>query len=273
MQAPTSNPFDLSGSVALVTGGIGLGMARALGSAGDTVAILGRDPEKTRRAAANLGAAGIAVSGHVFELKTARDCKSAVSEVLEHHERLDVLLNNAGINIRKLPEDYSEAEIEAILSVDLLVPFHLSVAAFRARMRSHGGSIVNIGSLLSEFGGAQFAPYSMAKGGIVKISRSLGTAWAKFGVRVNAILPGWIDTDLTKSARQVVEGLDDKVKRQMPVGRWGCQTSSERLPSSSLAGQAASRPVRRNRSMADTVPRSRRFGAEWRSAAKRCGAW
>ena len=224
MPMTASSPFDLSGQAALITGGnggIGFGMARALGAAGATLAILGRDPVKTQRAAEDLDGMEVAVSGHVFNLKTAQDCEAAVREVLERHGRLDVLVNNAGINIRKLPEQYSEAEVEAVLSVDLLVPFYLSVAAFCAWMRDNGGSIVNIGSLVSEFGGAQFAPYSMAKGGIVQMTRSLATAWAKHDVRVNAILPGWIDTNLTKSARQEVEGLDDKVKRQTPAGRWG----------------------------------------------------
>jgi len=221
---PEDNPFDLSGSVALVTGGnggIGFAMARALGAAGATVAVLGRDRDKTARAVTDLGEAGIVVSGHDKELRNAEGCAAAVGEVVDRHGRLDVLVNNAGINIRKRPEEYSEAEIAQVLTVNLEVPFHLSVAAYRAWMQVHGGSIINVGSLLSQFGGAQFAPYSMAKGGLMQMTKSLATAWALEKVRVNTILPGWIDTDLTRSARQVVEGLDDKVRRQTPVGRWG----------------------------------------------------
>ena len=97
----------------------------------------------------------------------------------------------------------------------------MSVAAYRVAMCQSGGSIINIGSLLSTFGGEKFAPYSMAKGGLVQMTRSMAVAWARENVRVNAILPGWIETDLTRSARETVLGLNEKVLCDTPFGRWG----------------------------------------------------
>ena len=220
----SENMFSLEGQVALVTGGnggLGFAIAEALGNAGASVAIVARNEVKTEEAVARLRASGIAASGHVRELGSKAACQAAATDVLDSTGRLDILVNCAGVNIRKRPEDYEEEEILEILSVDLIAPFHLSVAAYRLAMRKEGGSIINIGSLLSTFGGAQFAPYAMAKGGLVQMTRSMAVAWASDGVRVNAILPGWFDTDLTKSARQVLPGLNEKVLHDTPAGRWG----------------------------------------------------
>lgn len=218
------NMFSLDGQIALVTGGnggLGLAIAEALGAAGASVAIVARNPRKTEAAVAHMREAGSAATGHVWEIGDATACKAAVADVVDRCGRLDILVNCAGVNLRKRPEDYDEDEVAHILQVDLLAPFHLSVAAYRLTMRGNGGSIINIGSLLSTFGGAQFAPYAMAKGGLVQMTRSMAVAWAADGVRVNAILPGWFDTDLTKSAREAVPGLNEKVLRDTPAERWG----------------------------------------------------
>jgi 2-deoxy-D-gluconate 3-dehydrogenase len=214
----------LDGRVAIVTGGnggIGLALAIALGRAGAIVAIIGRDEAKNRVALASLQTSGVQASAHRHVLGGREECRRAVDDVVEVHGRVDVLVNNAGINIRKRPEAYTEAELAAVLGLDLIAPFHMCVAAYDAWMGTSGGSIVNIGSLLSVRGGALFAPYAMAKGGLVQMTRSLAVAWAQQGIRVNAILPGWFDTDLTLSARREVAGLDEKVIRQTPLGRWG----------------------------------------------------
>ncbi len=160
-------------------------------------------------------------SGYAIALREREACDGLVADIINAHGSLDVLVNNAGVNIRKRPEEYDESEIHEVLETDLLVPFHLSVAAYLACMRERGGKIINVGSLLSEFGGAQFSAYAAAKGGLLQLTRSFAVAWAPDNVQVNAILPGWIDTDLTVSAREQVPGLNEKVVDHTPAGRWG----------------------------------------------------
>ena len=213
------NSFDLTGKAALVTGGnggIGLAMARALAQAGAALAIAGRDAGKNAAAAAELKAVPIAC-----DLKDADACRAMVDEAAGRLGRLDILVNNAGTNIRKAPQDYSVAEWRAVLDTNLTSAFVASQAAYPHMLRAGGGKIVNIGSMMSLFGASFAAPYGASKGGVVQLTRSLAAAWAKDHIQVNAVLPGWIDTDLTQNARREVSGLHDSVLRRTPVGRWG----------------------------------------------------
>ncbi len=130
-------------------------------------------------------------------------------------------MNNAGINIRKPVQDLALEEWHQVLDTNLTSAFLCSKAAYPAFKKAGGGKIINIGSMMSIFG-ASFAPvYSSSKGGIVQLTKSTAVAWAKDNIQVNAVLPGWIDTDLTQNARREVSGLHDSVLRRTPVGRWG----------------------------------------------------
>jgi len=148
-----------------------------------------------------------------------------VDEAASRLGRLDILVNNAGINIRKRPEEYSLDEWRRVLEANLTSAFVASQAAYphlqRDKGGTKGGKIVNIGSMMSLFGAAFVAPYGASKGGIVQLTRALACAWAKDNIQVNAVLPGWIDTALTRRARQEVEGLHDRVLARTPAGRWG----------------------------------------------------
>jgi 2-deoxy-D-gluconate 3-dehydrogenase len=130
-------------------------------------------------------------------------------------------VNNAGTNIRKAPQDYSLEEWRRVLDTNLTSAFVAAQAAYPHMKRAGGGKIVNIGSMMSLFGASFAAPYGASKGGIVQLTRSLAAAWAKDNVQVNAVLPGWIDTDLTRRARKEVEGLHERVLARTPAGRWG----------------------------------------------------
>ena len=213
--------FDLKGRTALVTGGnggIGLGMAEGLARAGARVAIAGRDARKNASAVKQLGGEAIAVAADVAD---ERACRAMVDEAAKRLGRLDILVNNAGINIRKQPQDYSLAEWQRVLDSNLTSAFVASQAAY-AHMRSRGaGKIVNIGSMMSIFGASFVAPYGASKGGIVQLTRALACAWAKDNIQVNAVLPGWIDTALTRRAREEVSGLHERVLARTPAGRWG----------------------------------------------------
>ena len=213
--------FELNGKVAIVTGGnggIGLGMARGLAGAGARVVVAGRNRERSAAAKEELGAAALAIDVDV----TRQDSVAAlVRRTVEQCGRLDILVNNAGINIRKAPEVLSLAEWREVLDTNLTSAYLCSHAAYPEMKKAGAGKIVNIGSMLSIFG-AGFAPaYAASKGGIVQFTKACASAWAKDNIQVNAILPGWIDTALTRRAREQIPGLHENVLKRTPAGRWG----------------------------------------------------
>jgi 2-deoxy-D-gluconate 3-dehydrogenase len=213
--------FDLKGKAALVTGGnggIGLGMAKGLAQAGAAVAILGRDAAKNASALASLGKSCIALKG---DLKDDKQCRAAVEEAASRLGRLDILVNNAGMNIRKPPQDLTLEDWKEVLDTNLTSAFVASQAAYPHLKRAGRGKIINIGSMMSIFGGSYLAPYAASKGGIVQLTKSLAAAWAKDNIQVNAVLPGWLDTAMTKKAREVLTGLHERVLARTPAGRWG----------------------------------------------------
>jgi 2-dehydro-3-deoxy-D-gluconate 5-dehydrogenase len=215
------NPLDLQGKTALITGGnggIGLGMAKGLAQAGAAVAIAGRDEKKNAAALRELGAGAIALK---VDLTDDKACKAAVDEAAEKLGRLDILVNNAGINVRKQPEQYSLEEWRRVVETNLSSAFVAAQAAYPHFKRSGGGKVINIGSMMSIFGASFAAPYAASKGGLVQLTRALACAWAKDNIQVNAVLPGWIDTALTRRAREEVVGLHERVLARTPAGRWG----------------------------------------------------
>ena len=216
--------FDLKDRVALVTGGnggIGLGMARGLAQAGAAVAIAGRNVAKSEAAAAELASFGVKTAVFAVDVTDEVACRHMVDAAVGQLGRLDILINNAGINIRKQPQDYTMAEWRQVIDSNLTSAFSCAHAAYPHMKTAGGGKIINIGSMMSIFG-ASFAPaYAASKGGIVQLSRALASAWAKDNIQVNAVLPGWIDTDLTRRARAEVSGLNSMVLMRTPARRWG----------------------------------------------------
>ena len=215
--------FDLRGKAALVTGGnggIGLGMALGLARAGAAVAIAGRNADKNAAALAQLEKFGEPFA-LVADVSDETSCRAMVGEAAERFGRLDILVNNAGINIRRAPQDYTLDEWHKVLDANLTSAFVASQAAYPFFVRGRGGKIINVGSMMSLFGASFVAPYGASKGGLVQLTRALATAWAKDNIQVNAVLPGWIDTDLTRRARGEVPGLHDRVLARTPAGRWG----------------------------------------------------
>jgi len=216
--------FDLKGRVAIVTGGnggIGLGMARGLAAAGAKVVVSGRNAQKSETAVKELTGLGAEACAIAADVTDAGAVARLVQGTLDRYGRLDVLVNNAGTNIRKPVQDLALEEWHRVLDTNLTSAFLCSKAAYPAFKAAGGGKIINIGSMMSLFG-ASFAPaYGASKGGIVQLTRSMAAAWARDNIQVNAVLPGWIDTDLTRQARQQVAGLHDNVLKRTPAGRWG----------------------------------------------------
>ncbi len=218
------NPFDLKGKVALVTGGnggIGLGIARGLAQAGADVAIAGRNAQKNAAAVAELEALGARVVGLVADVNDGAQVKRMVADTVKAFGGLDFLVANAGINIRKLPQDYTMQEWHQVVDTNLTSVFECCQAAYPEMKRRGGGKIVTIGSMTSIFGFGVGPIYAATKGAVVQLTKSLASAWAKDNIQVNSILPGFIDTELTKGARRNVPGLHERVLDRTPAKRWG----------------------------------------------------
>ena len=219
-----SNPFDLTGRAALVTGGnggIGLGIARGLARAGARVAIVARNTEKSQAAARALAEeTGVAPLVLTADVSSPDQVAEAVSQAKDGLGRIDVLVNNAGISIRKPPQDLTPEEWHKVMDVNLTSAFLMSKAVYPHLKQAGGGKIINVGSMTSYFGASYAAPYATSKGGIVQLTKSLALAWAADNVQVNAILPGFFETELTDGARAQVPGLYERVLARIPVGRW-----------------------------------------------------
>jgi len=216
--------FDLSNRVAVITdgnGGIGLGMAKGMAAAGATIVVAGRDAAKNTAAVSEIVSAGGKASAIPVDVLAEESCRALIADTMKTHGRLDILVNNAGMSIRKQPEDYTLAEWHTVLDSNLTSAFVCSQAAYPAMKKGGAGKIINIGSMMSIFGAPFATAYAASKGGMVQMTKSLATAWAKDGIQVNAILPGWIDTALTRRAREQVNGLHDSVLKRTPAARWG----------------------------------------------------
>ena len=216
--------FDLSGKVAVVTGGnggIGLGMATGLAAAGATVVIAGRNIEKNTAAVTQLLTAGGRAIAIQVDVQQEASCHSLVQKTMTALGRLDILVNNAGMNIRKPPQDYALAEWNQVLQTNLTSAFCCSQAVHPEFKKLGAGKVINIGSMMSIFGASFATPYAASKGGLVQMTRAMACAWAADNIQVNAILPGWIDTALTRQARIDVNGLHERVLDRTPAKRWG----------------------------------------------------
>jgi 2-deoxy-D-gluconate 3-dehydrogenase len=215
--------FDLSGKVALVTGGnrgLGFAIAEGLAGAGAKIVIAARDRQAGEEGLAKLRERGADCAFAQTDVAQEDSRRRCIDAAVSQFGRLDILVNNAGINIRKAPEQLSLDEWRSVIEINLTAPFALAALAY-PHLKKAGGKIINIGSLYSTFGAALVAPYAASKGGIVQLTRVLATAWAKDNIQVNALLPGWHDTELTVRARKDVTGLEERVIGRTPAGRWG----------------------------------------------------
>jgi 2-deoxy-D-gluconate 3-dehydrogenase len=216
--------FDLTGKAAVITGGnggIGLGIARGLALAGAQVAVTGRKREKNASALQDLKSSGAEAIALVVDVTDESQIRSMVAETVDRFGGLDILVANAGTNLRRRPEEYTVEEWHQIVDTNLTSVFQCCQAVYPEMKRRGGGKIVTIGSMTSIFGFNVAPVYAATKGAVVQLTKSLASAWAKDNIQVNSILPGWIETDLTRRARQVVPGLHENVVSRTPAGRWG----------------------------------------------------
>ena len=217
--------FSLEKKAAIVTGGnggIGKGIALGFASMGADVAIVGRSAQKTEAVVNEIRETyGVRSLGILCDVSDEASVQEMAEEVQQGLGRIDILVNNAGINIRNVPQDYNAADWDQVLAANLRGPFLCSKSVYKAMIKTGGGKIINIGSMTSIFGGAKLPAYGASKGAIVQLTRSLAVAWAEDNIQVNAILPGWIDTELTRQARIDIPGLNETVVTRTPTKRWG----------------------------------------------------
>jgi 2-deoxy-D-gluconate 3-dehydrogenase len=214
--------FNLKGKTALVTGssrGLGAAIAMALAEAGANVAVHGstRPPEATQKQITALGAQAIALAGNVGEKDV---CARLVEQTVQHFGAIDILVNNAG-TIRRSPAiEHSEEDWKELIDVNLTSVFRLSQNAGRHMLAQGWGKIVNIASLLTFQGGILVPSYAAAKGGVGQLTKAFANEWAGKGVNVNAIAPGYMDTDNTEALRNNPERAP-RILERIPAGRWG----------------------------------------------------
>ena len=216
--------FSLDGKVALITGGnggIGLGMAQGLARAGARVVIAARNAQKSADAVASLQALGSDSFALEADVTNEASVAALFAQVAERCGRLDILVNNAGTTVRKPVDQLALDEWNQVMDTNLTSAFLCCRAAHPLFKQAGGGKVINIGSMMSIFG-APYAPaYGASKGGIVQLTRAMAASWAADQIQVNAILPGWIATDLTQAAREQVPGLNERVIARTAAGRWG----------------------------------------------------
>jgi 2-deoxy-D-gluconate 3-dehydrogenase len=216
-----STPFDLTGRVAAVTGantGIGRGIAEALASAGADIAAIGRsDPAETLAAVKALGRRGVWVQA---DFSAKPDHAGVVSEVVGQLGGLHILVNNAGTIRRNASIDFSEADWDAVIDVNLKSVFFLSQAAARHMIPNGGGKIINIASMLSFQGGIRVPSYTASKSGVAGLTKILANEWATHGINVNAIAPGYFATNNTAALQADVK-RNTEILARIPAGRWG----------------------------------------------------
>jgi 2-dehydro-3-deoxy-D-gluconate 5-dehydrogenase len=215
--------FSLKGKCGLVTGagsGIGRALAAGLAEAGAKVALAGRNVGKLEQAAGTMTAAGLDASPFQVDMAEPDSIAALVTSVLDDFSRIDFLFNNAGMIHRAPVDTFPLDKWEEMIKVNLTGPFILSQAVARHMIaQDSGGSIVNTSSLIAVFGGISVPAYAATKGGITQLTKSMSNDLAPHGIRVNAIGPGWVKTDMTaalQSNRQRFEAISSRI----PLGRW-----------------------------------------------------
>ena len=219
----TPRLFDLTGRVAVVTGGnggIGRGIALGLAEAGAAVAVWGRNDEKNQRVLSELKAIGVRSTALMIDITNRAGLEPAVKKVESELGSVSILVNNAGIAslsggvMNEKPEDW-----DRVIETQLNSVFLLSKLVARSMMRQKSGKIINIASMYSFFGSGLVPSYSAAKGAIVQLTKSMAIEFAPHNIQVNAIAPGWIETDMTAPVRTTP--MNDEILARTPAGRWG----------------------------------------------------
>lgn len=222
MRVTAATP-DLQGKVALVTGasrGIGAAAARALAAAGCDLVLASRDKAALQRVAAEIERLGRRAVVHPIDLQRLDGIPGLVDRAVQELGRLDILVNNAGTNVRRPAVEFTEADWDTVVNLNLRAAFFCATAAGRVMVAQRSGKVVNVSSIASRVGLATGSIYAATKGGLSAFTRTLAVEWAPYNVQVNAVGPGYIRTALTAPLFASPEWVD-RVTRRIPAGRTG----------------------------------------------------
>ena len=237
----TASLFDLTGKRALITGssrGIGLALARGLAGAGAEIVVNGRDAERLAAAAENLKADDAIVHPLPFDAADHAAVKAAVDGFEAETGAIDILINNAGMQHRTPLEDFDPADFERLMKTNVTTVFNVGQAVARHMIGRGRGRIINICSVQSALARPGIAPYTASKGAVANLTKGMATDWAKHGLQVNGLAPGYFETELN-AALVADPAFSAWLAKRTPAGRWG---KVEELVGAAvfLAGESAS---------------------------------
>ncbi|MBE7732032.1 glucose 1-dehydrogenase [Devosia sp. CC-YST696] len=217
------SPFDLTGRLALVTGssrGLGFAMAKALAEAGAAIVLNGRDSAALGNAAADLAEQGHAVRAVAFDVTSRDSINDAIAHIEDEIGPIDILVNNAGMQFRSALEAFPPEKFDQIVSTNLTSVFNVSQPVARQMIARGRGKIINICSLLAELSRPSIAPYAATKGAVANLTRGMAVDWARHGLNVNGIAPGYFATEMNEALLRD-EKFNAWIASRTPMGRWG----------------------------------------------------
>ena len=218
-----SDLFSLEGRLALVTGsgqGIGYALARGLAEHGAAVVLNGRSAEKIEKAAATLRDEGFTAHSAIFDVIDPQAVEAGVADVEEKIGPIDILVSNAGVQFRTPLEDFPDDKWQLLLQTNVTGVFNVGKAVARRMIPRGRGKIINIASVQSELARPGIAPYTATKGAVKNLTKGMCTDWAKHGLQVNAIAPGYFRTELNQALVDDPE-FSAWLGKRTPAGRWG----------------------------------------------------
>jgi len=218
-----SELFSLKGRLALVTGsgqGIGFALAKGLAEHGATVVVNGRSADKVEQAVASLRSKGLKAEGSVFDVVDAAAVEAEVARIEKEIGPIDIVVNNAGMQFRKPLDEFPDDKWQAMLQTNVTGVFNVGKAAAKRMIPRRRGKIINIGSVMSELARTTIAPYTATKGAVRNLTRGMCADWARHGLQVNAIAPGFFRTELNTALTKDPE-FTPWLEKRTPAGRWG----------------------------------------------------
>lgn len=215
--------FNLAGRLALITGssqGIGFALARGLAEHGASVVLNGRDAGKTGAAVDRLREAGLDAHAALFDVTDSGAVAAEIDRIEAVIGAIDILINNAGLQFRAPLEDFPEEQWERLFRTNVSGAFHAGKAVARHMIARRRGKIINIGSVQSELARPNIAPYTATKGAIRNLTRGMCADWARHGLQINAIAPGYFRTEMNQALVDNAE-FSAWLEKRTPAGRWG----------------------------------------------------